>query len=200
MTEGVHWKSQKSYCGHVASHQAIAVILLATAVLAGQSLAPPQFRDYQVRNIFQGRSAAPLLVRAEERSYRAMIREGVTNGWGATDAHSEESRPGPDFAGHYFIVRWPCGSPCMMAAIVDAVSGRVFPPPFHGSGDDYFRVPAFWSFPQDGPPILDYRVDSRLLIAEICEHSDQRCGTHYFEIGKAGLEEIRKSFRSSSSN
>ena len=141
-----------------------------------------------------------MFARPEERNYRTKIREGVTNGWGVTDARSEESRPGPNFAGHYLIIKWPCGSPCMMAEIVDAVSGRIFPPPFHATGDDYFMVPAFWSFPQGDPPMVDYRIDSSLLIAEICEQSNERCGTHYFEMGKAGLEEIRKSFRSSSSN
>jgi hypothetical protein len=79
----------------------------------------------------------------------------------------------------------------MMAAIVDATTGRILPPPFHEDGDGYFRVPALWSFPAEGPPILDYRVNSRLLIAEICEHPRERCGTHYFLMRDSGLQLIR---------
>jgi len=83
-----------------------------------------------------------------------------------------------------------------MAAIVDARSGRVLPPPFHhGPGDSYFQVP--WAFPMEPP--LDYRLDSRLLIARICEkdkaismggrivYQAEECGAHYFLISDGGL-------------
>ncbi len=109
--------------------------------------------------------------------------------------------PGPNFAGHFVIVRWGCGSPCLMAAIVDLRTGRVFPPPFHhGPGHSYFQVP--WSWPNEPP--LAYRLDSRLLIANICEadesvraegrveYEPQRCGAHYFVMGDNGLKLIRK--------
>ena len=31
----------------------------------------------------------------------------------------------PNFAGHYIIVTWGCGSPCQMNSIIDAITGKV---------------------------------------------------------------------------
>jgi hypothetical protein len=75
-----------------------------------------------------------------------------------------------------------------MAAIVDAKTGRVFAPPFHhGPGRSYFQVP--WAFPMEPP--LAYRLNSRLLIAKICETGEaERCGAHYFVMGDDGLKLI----------
>jgi hypothetical protein len=87
-----------------------------------------------------------------------------------------------------------------MAAIVDVRTGRVFPPPFHhGPGDSYFQVP--WAFPETA---LSYRLDSRLLIANICEadrvvrvagrmgYQGERCGAHYFVMSQNGLKLFRR--------
>jgi hypothetical protein len=119
-----------------------------------------------------------------------VIREGVAKGWGVEENGSGRERPGPNFAGHYFVITWGCGSPCLMAAIVDGKSGRVQPPPFHPD-NSYFQVP--WAFPMEPP--LDYRLNSRLLIARICEkdketridgriaYEAEECGAHYFVMG-----------------
>ncbi|HYL74544.1 MAG TPA: hypothetical protein VEU96_10085 [Bryobacteraceae bacterium] len=98
------------------------------------------------------------------------------------------------------MITWGCGSPCLMAAIVDAVTGRVYPQPYHSRpGHSYFQVP--WEFP--AAP-LEYRLDSRLLIANICEaevalhlgtqvgYQSQNCGPHYFLMGDNGLRLIRR--------
>jgi len=183
----------------VNSRAAILTVCLFAIGLSGQPKSRlPQFGDYQTQDTFKGRLVVPLFNRPAEREYRTKIRQGVINGWGVTEAAAEDSRPGPNFAGHYLIIKWPCGSPCMMAAIVDATTGRIFPPPFHGAGDGYFWVPALWSFPAEGPPILDYRINSRLLIAEICEHPDERFGTYYFVMEDSGLRLIRTALRPSS--
>ena len=97
--------------------------------------------------------------------------------------------PAQNFAGHYVIVRWGCGSPCLMMAIVDLETGHVLPPPFHhGQGHSYFQLP--WEFPPDP---LKYKLDSRLLIANICE-SDKpaTCGAHYFVMEDGALKLIDK--------
>ena len=48
-----------------------------------------------------------------------------------------KEQPGPNFAGHYIVVTWPCGSPCEMMAIVDAATGKVYSPPL----SEGFRLP-----------------------------------------------------------
>jgi hypothetical protein len=121
----------------------------------------------------------------------------VSKGWGVKDplTGSELQSPGPNFAGHYALVTWGCGSPCLMGAFVDLKTGRIFPPPYHGPGRSYFHVP--WAFPMEPP--LSFRLDSRLLIAKICEstttvhvdgqlgYESHRCGPHYFVMGDDGL-------------
>jgi hypothetical protein len=154
----------------------------------------PRFEDYPVEAVYTGKPAEPVLVTPEEQRFRTVIRRGVAQGWGVEDGVTgkEIANPGPNFAGRYVIVKWGCGSPCLMAAFVDLANGRVLPPPFHhGPGHSFFQVP--WAFPKVP---LQYRVNSRLLIANICEtdkvsHLDghttfapQRCGTHYFVIGE----------------
>lgn len=149
----------------------------------------PQFEDYPVNEVLRGAPSEPVLESPEERRFRTVIRQGVSKGWGVHDGTTgkELAVPGPNFAGRYVIVTWGCGSPCLMAAIVDAKTGRVFPPLFHhGPGHSYFQVP--WAFPMEP---LAYRLDSRLLIANICEEGESRkCGTHYFVMGDDGLKSI----------
>ena len=162
----------------------------------------PRFEDYPADSLYTGTPADPLLVSPEERRFRTFIRRGVTHGSGVEDGATgkELARPGPNFAGHYVIVTWGCGSPCLMAAFVDLKDGRILPPPFHhGSGHSYFQVP--WAFPKEP---LQYRVNSRLLIANICEanklsrvdghasYEAQRCGAHYFVMCDKGLTLVHR--------
>lgn len=77
--------------------------------------------------IFRGTPAAPILVTVDQRLFRTRIREGVAKGTGVLRDGKEQ--PGPNFAGHYIVVRWPCGSPCGMMAIVDAETGKFYSPP-----------------------------------------------------------------------
>jgi hypothetical protein len=164
---------------------------------------PPRFEDYPVTESFGGPSADPVISTPEERNYRTKIREGVTKGYGVAGPDGKE-RPGPNFAGHHYVVTWGCGSPCLMAAIVDGRTGRVIPPPFHhGPGNSFFQVP--WAFPLTPP--MDYRLNSRLLIANICEqdrvlhignqidYEIRRCGPHYFLMEESGLTLIYRTLK-----
>jgi hypothetical protein len=69
----------------------------------------PDYRDFAVGEIFHGPPVQPILVTAEDKSYRTVLREGA--------------RKGPDFAGHYTIVEWGEGSSVITFAVVDAISG-----------------------------------------------------------------------------
>jgi hypothetical protein len=156
-------------------------------------LSVPRFQDYPVEELFSGKPVSPKLTKPEERRFRTVIRQGVAKRYGVVERPGGRERPGPNFAGHYFIITWGCGSPCLMAAIVNAKSGRVLPPPFHPK-DVYFQVP--WELPMTP---LDYRLNSRLLVANICEkdktiqvdghigYQSEDCGSHYFLIGQNGF-------------
>ena len=70
------------------------------------------FEDYPVAQIFAGKPAKlDLGSHPQARTFRTRLIEGAKNG--------------PNFAGHYTIVSWGCGSPCQTIAIIDAVTGRV---------------------------------------------------------------------------
>ena len=79
-------------------------------------LHPPTFAEYPVLGEFQG-PPAPLNIASHSlaRRFRTMLRKGATEG--------------PNFAGHYTIASWGCGSGCVQFAIIDARNGRVFFPP-----------------------------------------------------------------------
>jgi hypothetical protein len=139
----------------------------------------------------------------------------VSKGWGVFDGATgkEFHRAGPNFAGHYVLVSFGCGeafSACSGAAIVDARTGRVYqattPDP-----ESALHLPYFGVFAEQGglyPPHsfhnfplrshLAYRLNSRLLVADICERMvveggsiiDFRsigCGAHYYLMGDEGL-------------
>jgi hypothetical protein len=181
--------------------EGVKILLLAFALtITTRAQAPagvPRFEDFPVTEVFKGEPAQPVLTTSQERLYRTVIRQGVSRGWGTEDGATgkELGAPGPNFAGHYVIVTWGCGVPCLMGAIVDLRTGRIFPPPFHhGPGHSYFQVP--WAWPMSPP--FAYRLNSRLLIANICEadkarraegHLDyepQNCGAHYFVMSDQG--------------
>ena len=71
---------------------------------------------------------------------------------------SEAIRGGVNFAGHYVVAGWGCGTGCISGAIIDARNGRVYwPVQFYAmatgiDGNDYVDKP------------VEYRKNSRLLI------------------------------------
>jgi hypothetical protein len=132
---------------------------------------PPRFEDYPVGKIYEGKPAWSKLESAAARLYRTRIREGVEKGWGVyggdsqTDRLERAERPGANFAGHYIVIRWGCGSPCIQMAIVDAETGTVYSPPITAQGSRGFVLPLLTLGNRvSRTAIVDYRVDSRLMI------------------------------------
>lgn len=115
----------------------------------------------------------PLLVTALEKKYRTEIRRSAAHG--------------PNFAGHYVIARWGCGTGCIQFVIVDLNNGRVFDPAFRQIDYHYPSDPDYdfnwWCYPS----ALNYSVSSRLLIIEGCLDG-HRCGRNYFLMDQEGLK------------
>lgn len=105
----------------------------------------PRFEDMPVAQKFTGKPAPVKLSTPESRRYRTVIREGA--------------REGPNFAGHYTIVTWGCGTGCIQFAIVDATTGVVYSPRFYVAA----RV-RFDEETQQSDEPLQFRIDSKLLI------------------------------------
>jgi len=136
----------------------------------------PKFSTYPTPK-YDGPIASPD-VESHPRSklYRTKIREGV--------------KDGPNFAGHYTIVWWGCGTSCSELAIVDVRNGKVFHP-------RNIRYVVFDDVDPDAlrPPkdlLVQYHVDSNLMVimGGINEDPKQR-GISYFLWQRNQLKRIR---------
>ncbi len=158
---------------------ALVAFWVSGALLLAQNAGTPRFEDYAVKEIFTGTPAAPILATAEQRTYRTRIRNGVatlSDVWIGSYKNPIKAK-GPNFAGHYFVIRWGCGSQCVMMATVDAETGKVYEPPLAGKN-------ALW-VPLDNLSDMetDLRPDSSLLVLRnACrDFKDRRtCGSYYF--------------------
>jgi hypothetical protein len=103
------------------------------------------FTDHPVTQMHRGAIAAPVFRNDQDRLYRTRIREAANEGK-------------VNFAGHYVLSAFGCGSSCLMVFALDADTGQVHWLPFTVSwGIDDKGIGA------DMLP-LDFRPDSRLLI------------------------------------
>jgi hypothetical protein len=157
---------------------AIALVTNTRMVWAEDGL--PRFKDYPVTEMFIGKPAPPNLVGSEQRMFRTRIRNAVLKGEGVV-AVSESKRPltksGTNFAGKYVAVMWGCGSQCVMMAIVDAESGKVYDPPLADQGTLNPHLDNLSNMK------IGFRRDSSLMILRnACrDFKDRRsCGTYYF--------------------
>jgi hypothetical protein len=158
------------------------LFVILTAIGTGRVWAQPtpRFEDYPITEQFKGNPAAPVLATPEQRQYRTRIRNGVSTGadvWTGSWKKPIKSS-GPNFAGHYFVIRWGCGSQCVMMAIVDAKTGTVHDPPLSGVGSELY-------VPLDNLSEMevDFRPDSSLMILRnACRDFKNRasCGMYYF--------------------
>ena len=120
----------------------LAFALFASSLNANAQTGVPRFSDYPVRERFQGKTAPVVLTRAA-RMYRTRLKEAAQGK--------------PNFAGHFIVTTWGCGTECIEGAIIDARTGHVFMLPFTlccwapGNVDDNFKP-------------VDYRLNSSLII------------------------------------
>ena len=140
----------------------------------------PRFEDYPVTETFTGTPAAPILAKSEQRMFRTRIRNGALKGEGVVDGITKRllTKPGTNFAGKYVVIIWGCGSQCVMMAVVDAATGKIYDPPLSGAGTELY-------VPLDNLSKMEteYRIDSSLMVLRnACRDFKDRntCGTYYF--------------------
>jgi len=119
---------------------------------------PPKFEDFPAGETMHGTAAFVKLLTRSERMFQTRL--------------TEAAKEPPNFAGHYRITYWGCGSNCSAAALVDLQTGEVLPPPLarpNGSGWEHW-MSCTACFGGSGD---EFHVDSRLMIV--------RCGMNYSE-------------------
>src|SRR5947208_1678292 len=94
--------------------KAILITVALSSVPAYAQDTLPTFSDYPIskNEIFKGKPApVKLSSYAGARTFRTKLREGAAQG--------------PNFAGHYTIVSFGCGTQCQNNWLIDARSGRI---------------------------------------------------------------------------
>lgn len=144
----------------------LAIFVLCVSAAAQQN-ATPRFEDYPAPK-FSGKPAAVKIIGPKARKYRTGLRENASGG--------------ADFAGHYTIAAFGCGTGCISPlAIIDVKTGDVYFPP---------SVATISSPPDaEDEEMIQSREDSRLLI--VVGELNQKKGKYYFEWANNRLKLIR---------
>jgi hypothetical protein len=132
----------------------------------------PAFKDFPVSDVFHGTPAQPILKTDNPRKFRTRI--------------GEAAKQGPNFAGHYTIARWRCGSDCISFVVVDAAKGGVYDAPF----PFFLYILPGYDFANSWDGALSFQIDSRLLILKGCP--DDTCSTYFYEWTGITFQLLRK--------
>jgi hypothetical protein len=134
----------------------------------------PEFSDFPVKDIYRGEPARPIITK-EFRSVRTTIRRGA--------------RSGVEFAGHYTVPRWGCGTDCNGFVIVDSVSGKIY------DGFGLAGLPFDWLEKHGGYYAIErmeFHPTSRLMKINACPN-ESNCGLYdYVMFEGKGLKLVQK--------
>jgi len=84
----------------------------------------PYFEDFPVSEEFRGLPVSPnFSANLDRLRFVTRITEGA--------------KKGPNFAGHYTIIEWGCGTECLSGVIVDAKTGTIYSIPWSGFGREF---------------------------------------------------------------
>ena len=145
----------------------IVIVLFVPMVIPAAQKPLLRFEDFRVSETFKGKPAPVKLSSLRARMFRTMLR-----------ANAEE---GVNFAGHYIVATWGCGSDCHSLAIIDARTGNV-----------YFTPSVLWVGGQlyQEEDRLQFRKDSRLLIVAGARN-DEGSGRYFYVWRNNQLKLIR---------
>ena len=151
------------------------IALLLTAVIATviaiEAQPLPTFEKFPAKEKFTGKPAIPILRTRRQVPFRTSIAQGA--------------RQGPNFAGHYTVIQWRCGSDCGMMAIADAATGQVYDTLF-----DLIEFPPSYRY-EGLPGGVVFHLDSRMLIVRGCLNRTD-CAAYYFEWTPETTKLLRK--------
>jgi hypothetical protein len=140
--------------------------LLLTLILVVSSLAVfgqksvPQFKNYPAGKIYRGKNAPVKLPTGDERMFRSRL--------------TAAAKQKPNFAGHYVLTYWGCGTECRGGAVIDVKTGKVT---FFD-----FSLCCWEHYGEDEFEPINFRVDSKLVIFTGARNEkDGDEGTHFYK-------------------
>lgn len=137
-------------------------LLVAAYILPARADIPPKFSDYPVK-VFAGKPAKPRPHNQYLRDVREQFHHAIT----------EEK---VSAAGHYYVIKLPCGSACVAPVLLDARSGRI---------TELFTVSGWREVGDDFDAVVS-RADSRLIVFRGARNETGIIGNHYYLLGEGG--------------
>lgn len=129
--------------------------------------ADPPFMEFPAGQVARGPSVPPDLSAPDAKAYRTRLRDAV--------------RGTANFAGHYSLATWGCGTSCAMGAVVDRLNGHVaFLPSV--------CCTEHWS--DNFEPIV-WRPNSRLIVMSGKINEEGPDVVHYFTLDGDAVREVR---------
>ena len=120
----------------------------------------PAFENYPSELGNQSKLASEVdISNADVRKYRTALRSAI--------------KEKPNFAGHFTVAKWGCGSACISWAIINRENGKVWLSPFTVSS------PACTEHPEYCGPEINFRESSELLII-VGARNEEGAGRYYY--------------------
>ena len=142
--------------------------MLCIATVAGplKAKTTPKFSDYPIKAIYRGPSKLPDFKNDEYTEFKVK-------------SEIEKMKKGPDFAGHYTIMRGGCGSDCIFTIAVDNITGKIF----NLEIDNYHSD-------------IKYKIDSKMLLVSTTEpfgsNDRDRCILEFYVWEVKSLKKLLK--------
>jgi tetratricopeptide (TPR) repeat protein len=115
----------------------------------------PLFRDYPVTQGYIGKPAPVILNSKDKKMFRTTLRKAA--------------KEPANFAGHYVLTTWGCGTSCINGAVVNLRTGEVV-----------FLPGSICCWRGEGERLI-FRLNSRLLVTAGIMNEKSDHGSHFFE-------------------
>ena len=139
---------------------ALTLIFVCLSVAALGQNRVPQFKDYPAGKIYRGKNAPVKLLTGDERMFRTRL--------------TEASKQKPNFAGHYVLTYWGCGTECLSGAAIDVRTGKV--------SWINFSICCWGTDVDDNFEAINFRLDSKLVIfAGARNEKEGDDGVHFYK-------------------
>lgn len=155
----------------------LAVVFSALAAVGSAQTKTPTFERYPAKV----ETIKNIKVNLKSHKYANAFRTNLRNA----------AREGVNFAGHFVLTTWGCGTNCSQTAIIDARSGKVFfPDVLQEIGIGYCDLP------DDFEPLVA-RANSRLLVLSGYKGGDldkiktAPCGIYYLEWTGTDFKQVK---------